>query len=229
MSIITPTTESTSLAIPKLQDDGSNWADYEPRVLKAIGARGLWRDVEGLAVAPKLYIIADGIPVLADGKTMTTEDQLESKEAKLIDYEKQGYLAQHIILLTTSIHLGAKIKDLLSAKNMWKVVKTDVTSKSTLFLLDAEDQLTSMKLPDNEDAKTHLSELKQHFQLMLQHHNNLIQMGSTIFDTQFNIIIMSSLPESYRPTLQTITATKRTSQIASGKSSGMKLSGQPAK
>ena len=33
---------------------------------------------------------------------------------------------------------------------------------------------------------------------------------------------MSSLPESYRPTLQTITAAERTSQIAGGKSSGMK-------
>ena len=105
---------------------------------------------------------------------------------------------------------------------MWKVVKTNAILKSTLFLLDAEDQLTSMKLFDNEDAKTHLSELKQHFQLMLQCCNNLVQMGSTISNTRFNIIIMSLVPESYRPTLQTITAAERTSQIASEKSSGMK-------
>ena len=169
-----------------------------------MGARGLWRHV-----------------VLADGKTMATDEQLESKEAKLTDYEKQEYFAQHIILSTTSIHLGAKIEDLSSAENMWKVVKTNAISKST-FLLDAEDQLTSMKLIDDEDAKTHLSELKQHFQLMLQCHDNLIQMGSTISNTRFNIIIMSLLPESYRPSLQTITAAERTSQIASGKSSGMK-------
>ena len=90
------------------------------------------------------------------------------KEVRLIEYEKQEYLAQHIILSTTSVHLGAKIKDLLTAKAMWKVVKSDVTKKSTLFLLDTEDQLTSMKLPDNEDVKTHLSELNQHFQLMPQ-------------------------------------------------------------
>ena len=94
--------------------------------------------------------------------------------------------------------------------------------KSTLFLLDAEDQLTSMKLPDNEDAKTHLSKLNQHFQLMLQCCNNLVQTGSTISDTHFNIIIMLSLLESYRPTLQTITATKRASTLSSGKASSMK-------
>ena len=33
-----------------------------------MGSKGLWRHVEGLVVVPKLYIIADGIPVLSDGK-----------------------------------------------------------------------------------------------------------------------------------------------------------------
>jgi len=81
-----------------------------------------------------------------------------------------------------------------------------VTTKSTLFLLDAEEQLMSMKLSDNDDSKAHLAEIKQHFQLMLQRHENLIKMGSTLSDTRFNTLIMTSLPESYRPTLQTITA-----------------------
>ena len=108
------------------------------------------------------------------------------------------------------------------AEEMWKKVKSNATTKSTLFMLDAEDQLTSMKLLDNEDSKTHLSELKSHFQTMLQHHDNLIQMGSTISDASFNIILMSSLPESYRPTLQTITTTEQTSQLAGGQMLGMK-------
>ena len=50
---------------------------------------------------------------------------------------------------------------------MWDIVKMDAMSKSTLYILDTEDQLSSMKLEDNEDPATHLSELKQHFQLML--------------------------------------------------------------
>ena len=222
MSTIPSKNESSSLAIPKLCDDGNNWANYEPRLWKVMGSEGLWRHVEGLAVVPKLYVIADGIPVLADRKTLAMDEEIESKEVKLIEYEKWEYLAQHIILSTMSVSLGAKIKDLLTAQAMWKVVKGNATKKSTLFLLDAEDQLTSMKLPDNEDAKTHLSKLNQHFQLMLQRHNNLVQMGSTISDTRFNIIIMSSLLESYRPTLQTITAAKRASTLSSGKSSSMK-------
>ena len=71
MSTLTMNSNSeSSLSIPKLCDDGSNWADYEPRLRKAMGSKGLWRHVEGLAVAPKPYIIVDKIPVLSDGKTV---------------------------------------------------------------------------------------------------------------------------------------------------------------
>ena len=47
-------------------------------------------------------------------------------------------------------------------------------------------------------------------------------MGSTLSDTRFNTIIMSSLPESYRPTLQTITASERASKLTGGQSQQMK-------
>jgi len=48
--------DSTTLQIPKLHDNGSNWSDYEPRIQKAVGSKGLWRHVEGTAVAPKPYM-----------------------------------------------------------------------------------------------------------------------------------------------------------------------------
>ena len=50
-----------------------------------------------------------------------------------------------------------------TVEEMWKTVKDDAMSKSILFLLDVEDQLNSMKLGDNKDLKTHLTELKQYF------------------------------------------------------------------
>ena len=31
--------DSTSLSVPKLHDDGSNWADYEPRLERALEAQ----------------------------------------------------------------------------------------------------------------------------------------------------------------------------------------------
>jgi gag-polypeptide of LTR copia-type len=211
-----------TLAIPKLCNDGSNWSDYEPRIQKAMGLKALWRHVEGTVVAPKPYTVIENLHILADRKTPATEEQIEAKEAKIIKFEKQEYLAQHIILLTTSTRLGAKIKDMTSAEDMWKVVKADTTTRSTLYLLDVEDQLCSMKLSDNDDSKAHHNELKQHLQLMLQCRDNLIKMGSTLSDTRFNTLIMSSLPESYRPTLQTITASKQASKLIDGQLQQMK-------
>ena len=204
-----------TLSVPKLHDDRSNWSDYQSRIERVMGSKGLWRHVLGTAVAPKPFELLNGIPVLVDKKTEAMEEQIEAQEMRIMDFEKKEYLTQHIILSTTSTRLGSKIKELKTAKEMWKVVVADVTMKSTLFLLDAEEQLMSMKLSDNQDSKTHLAELKQHFQLMLQCQDNLLKMVSTLSDTRFNTLIMSSLLESYRPTLQTITAAERASSLTS--------------
>ena len=90
----------------------------------------------------------NGVPVTSDGKTPATDEQIEAQEMQIIDYEKHKYLAQDVILSTTLTRLGAKIKDLKMAKEMWDTVKSDATSKSMLYLLDAEDKLASMKLSD---------------------------------------------------------------------------------
>jgi hypothetical protein len=171
--------DSPNLAVPKLRDNGSNWANYALQIQKAMGSKGLWRHVEGKAVAPAPYSVVNGVPIISDGKTLATEEQTKAWEIQIIDYEKCEYL----ILLMTSTRLGVKIKDLKSAKEMWDMVKSDATMKSTLSLLDAKDELASMKLSDTDDLKTHLAELKEHFQLMTQHHNNLIEMGSILSDT----------------------------------------------
>jgi hypothetical protein len=197
---------NSHLAIPKLHDDGSNWADYEPRVRKAMGAKGIWKHDEGTAYKPLQYNVVNGVHVLADGKTPASEDQIESREAKVDEYEQCQYLAQHVILLMMSPRLGAKIKNMSSAHDMWDEVKKDATSKSTLHLIDAEDQLASMRCSESTDPKAHLAEIKAHFELMTVRRDNLISMGSTLSDTRFNTMIMMSLPPSYRPALQTITA-----------------------
>ena len=97
--------DSSSLAVPKLCDDGSNWADYQPRLQYAMGAKGLWRHVEGTATVPMPYAVNNGIPMLSDGKTPAMEDKIEVKESKIIEFEKREYLARHILMSTTSTHL----------------------------------------------------------------------------------------------------------------------------
>ena len=108
--------DSMTLSIPKLCDGRSNWPDYEPCIQRAMGSKGLWRHVEGTAIAPKPYTLDHGILILSDGKTPATDEQIKARESKILDYDKQEYLAQHVILSTTSTCLGLKIKNLKTAK-----------------------------------------------------------------------------------------------------------------
>ena len=72
---------------------------------------------------PKLYALINHVPVLSDGKMPATEEQIKVRETCIINYDKQEYLTQHIIILTILTHLGGKIKDLNSVKDMWDTVK----------------------------------------------------------------------------------------------------------
>ena len=160
---------SIMLQVSKLYDNRSNWSDYQPRIQKAMGSKGLWRHVEGKTVVPKpyMYNIINGKYVLPNLTTPAMEDQIEHRESRVTEYKKRDYLAQHIILLTTLICLGVKIKDLTSAEEMWKIVISSAMMKSTLYLIDAEDQLLKIKLAETKDPKTHLSELQKHFETMV--------------------------------------------------------------
>ena len=114
----TNNSDTTTLAVPKLHNDGSNWADYEPCIQRVLGLKGLWKHIEGTAIAPKPYVLVAGVPVLVDGTTQATEDQIEARETKIINYDKCKYLAQHVILSTTSTHLSNKIKNLKTSHDM---------------------------------------------------------------------------------------------------------------
>src|SRR5277367_4745879 len=88
---INSNSESTTLSVPKLRDDGSNWADYQPRVERALGSKGLWRHALGTMLAPRPYGVIANVYMLADGKTPASEEQIEQKERKIQEYEKREY------------------------------------------------------------------------------------------------------------------------------------------
>ena len=212
-SLLSTTSSSNTLNAPKLCDDGSNWSDYHARIKVEMEAKGLWKHVEGIATPPKPYAEVNGVAVLADGKTEATEEQIEARECRIDEFGRAASMAKHVILSTTSAWLGMKIKLLPTAKEMWELVKRDTTSKGTLFLVDVKCQLEGMQLAESSDPKTHLTELKAHFKLMLSRHKNLMEMGSTFSDQRLITLITSSLPNSYRPALQTLTAADRAAKM----------------
>jgi len=206
MSDIAITSNSqSSFVIPKLHDDGSNWADYEPRAKNAMGAKGLMKHAEGRARQPALLILLNDVLMSRDDPTKpATEEQLDSAEKKIDDYERNEAHAKHIILSTTSPHLSSKIKNLTTAKAMWDAVLVDVSNKSTLQQIDILDQLQEMHCGENSDANAHLLEVTEHFRLMEEQHDQLATMGAPVPEASFLALVMKSMPASYRPTVQTI-------------------------
>ena len=63
----TNNSDTMTLAVLKLHNDGSNWADYKPCIQRALGLKGLWRHVKGTAIVPKLYALVTRAPILMDG------------------------------------------------------------------------------------------------------------------------------------------------------------------
>ena len=92
----TNNSDTTTLAVPKLCDDRSNLADYKPCIQRVLGSKGLWRHVKGTAIVPKPYALVTRVPILINRTTQATEDQIEARETKIIDYDKCEYLAQKI-------------------------------------------------------------------------------------------------------------------------------------
>ena len=86
---ISSNSDLATLMVPKLCDNGSNWSDYQPRLQNVIQAKGLWRHVEGTTTASIPFVMSDSITMLADGKTLASEDQIETKESKIIEFKKR--------------------------------------------------------------------------------------------------------------------------------------------
>jgi hypothetical protein len=127
----------------------------------AMGSKGLVAHLEGHAVLPVPFIQVNGVP-MASKNIPATEDQIEAKEREILDYEQKEFLAQHLILFSTSSHLSRRILSLTSAKDMWDAVKLDATTKSSLHQVNILNQLQIMKCSSSTDAKTHLLEVKKH-------------------------------------------------------------------
>ena len=51
-----------------------------------------------------------------------------------------------------------------------------------------------MKLTENNDPKVHLTEVKQHFQLMGQRHDNILKMGSLALQHNHHVLAPGVIP-----------------------------------
>src|ERR1700731_2216572 len=89
--------QSSSFAIIKLRDNGSNWPNYEMRAKTAMGAKGLIRHVEGTARQPLPFDVENGRPVTEPGKP-AMRLEIQEVECAMDEYDQKEYAARHIML-----------------------------------------------------------------------------------------------------------------------------------
>ena len=87
------------------------------------------------------------------------------------------------------------------ARGMWDVVKADATFMTTIPILDAESQHSSIKLQEDEDPETHLVETKEYSQAVVKNHKNFMEMVSEIPDARINALVTLLPPKLCHPTL----------------------------
>ena len=195
----------TTFSITPLRDDGSNFADYEPKVKVLCGAKGILKFLEGRARKPKELHVANGVfmkPGTIDKPA--TEEEIENAETKMDTYEQNEAMCKHILMSSVSPRLCSKIKSLATPNSMWVAICTDVKNKSTLQKMDVRRLLEAMKLTENSDAAAHVSEMEAHFRLMQERVDELATIGDPVNARTHFQIALKSIPESYHATVQTI-------------------------
>src|SRR3984893_5036168 len=188
--------QSSSFAIIKLRDDGSNWPDYEMRAKTAMGAKGLIRHIEGTARQPLPFDVENGQPVMEPGK-LATRLEIQDLECAMDDFEQKEYAARHIMLTTVSPRLSTMLRANTSAAQMWQQIILDATKKSRVHQVDTRRHLQELRCPEGGDVRAHLN-------AMTDLHNELEGIGAPVNNEDFATMIHVSLPLSYRPLLQSV-------------------------
>ena len=127
----------TTFSITPLHDNGSNFADYEPKVKVLCGAKGILKFLEGHMQKPKELHVANGIfmkPGTIDKPA--TKEEIENAETKMDMYEQNEAMCKHILMSSVLPHLCLKIKSLATPNSMWVAICMDVKNKSTLQKMD---------------------------------------------------------------------------------------------
>jgi hypothetical protein len=205
---------TTSLAlynVPKLLDNGTNWITYRERVMTAVGSRGLKQHLEGRAKKPQEVVTIDigtanapKIVSSVDGTTEATEDQIEEAEKKLDKYEQRECAIKQALYGSISDRRLLEIKNLTTAAEAWKKLCSLHEDKSEIVAVDRRAHLQSLWMLEGGDIRAHMGEMERV-------REELSGLGVPVNNSDFSAMMLSSLPQSYRPMVQTMLAVARQS------------------
>ncbi len=174
------------IPVLRLLDDGSNWATYRDRMVSVVAARGL-----------KDHLVS----------TSVSEDYAVGSIGDISPETLRWYDDENVVkeMIATSVpnHVFKRARIILedkggTAKEFWDAVKK-LHEERTLLLVELWRRLQTMRC-DEEGG------VREHFQYLTDLREMLAEMGKSMPDDSFALVLMGSLPPSYHPTLCTIAA-----------------------
>ena len=124
------------------------------------------------------------------------------------NYEQREAIIKQQLFATVSNSLVIELSSLTltKASEVWNAILARYQGKSEIFKMNIHQQLTNLKCQGEDNIRAYLAEathLKE----------TLAGMGHIIVPTEYNAIITTALPESYRPIIAAVSA----SSVAIGK------------
>jgi len=171
----------------------------------ALGARGLMCYADGRAVKPIPFTVDSAGKTKKPDGTKATQTEIDDLDEKIDTYYQKNSLAKQQIFSMITDRLLLHVQKLDQALKIWAEICTIHEGKSELVQIDLQHRLQETRCDEGGDVKAHFSK-------MFQLRESLAGMGAVISDTDFYMIILGSLPESYQPLLSSINAAARISQ-----------------
>ncbi|OJT06657.1 Retrovirus-related Pol polyprotein from transposon TNT 1-94 [Trametes pubescens] len=174
---------TTSLKIPLLVKDGSNWVLYKAQFLTA---KGLRRYLEGREHMPT-PTSAPGVDSDADERYETALDKWTANHATI-----KMLLFQ---MLPESLKL--EVLTLTRAVDMWRIVTSCYDNQGNFVQVNILAQIQRLKCNEGADPQPVLAQLAKL-------RSEYVTAGGTLSDEQYKVHILALLPLSYRPAVRAI-------------------------
>ena len=193
-----------ALSLPKLRNDGSNWATYSERILNYLTSKGYRRHVLGTARKPERLIERDGSFYRPNSLSPISDDELEKHEELTDLYDQMQAAVREVIYRTVDKTTFLQIKNEADAASVWKKVASIHSDKGSLYEANLLVQLQNTHYIEKESMREHIGKMNEL-------RERLAEMNAPVSDESFVSYLRTSLSlaPSFRNLFTTLSMTSR--------------------
>ena len=185
------------LCIPRLPADEKGFVVWKERFELLIWARGLYGHLDGTVARPDTPL------PIPDGSTASTKEQVSKIEKYTKDmnqYSQEQAIVFQQIASTIPDLLYLKIKERMTVKEAWDVLKADFKKRSCMITIELRKWLQDTQCGENGNIWIH-------FNTIWMMREELTSLGMSLGEQDFSAIILGSLPKSYDQFISAVTTT----------------------